>query len=340
MTQQLSRGRPKLDPSLPKYVRKSKGRFVYRPYDKQTKKPGKEVVLCAGSSTYATVWVKYEALIKPKCNSFKFLIREYLDSENFKKLADQTKTSYKKHSKQILNHSLIGGGTFGNLSLEVISPGVIRKYLDRRASTPTTANHELSFMSTVFSWGYERDRVSMNPCLRIKKFSVPPRRRYVTDKEYQIIYDMAPPYFKAAMELAYLCRLRAGEVINMKRDQIKPNGVVAKRSKGSKDTINLWSPRLRAAVDWDQSNIGSMYVIHNKRGQQIKYDNLKDQCRRLMKKANKLYGMESFTFHDLKAKGITDDKGDKQKGSGHKSAAVMEKHYNIQQELDEVESVR
>jgi hypothetical protein len=30
-----------------------------------------------------------------------------------------------------------------------------------------------------------------------------------------------------------------------------------------------------------------------------------------------------FTFHDLKAKGISDDTGDKQRGSGHKSASMM-----------------
>ena len=33
---------------------------------------------------------------------------------------------------------------------------------------------------------------------------------------------------------------------------------------------------------------------------------------------------ERFTFHDLKAKGVTDFDGDKQKAAGHKSARMAE----------------
>jgi hypothetical protein len=34
-------------------------------------------------------------------------------------------------------------------------------------------------------------------------------------------------------------------------------------------------------------------------------------------------GMEPFTFHDLKAKGVSDAKGDKLKASGHKSHRML-----------------
>ena len=34
-------------------------------------------------------------------------------------------------------------------------------------------------------------------------------------------------------------------------------------------------------------------------------------------------GVESFTFHDLKAKGVSDFEGDKKKASGHKSEAMV-----------------
>jgi hypothetical protein len=33
-------------------------------------------------------------------------------------------------------------------------------------------------------------------------------------------------------------------------------------------------------------------------------------------------GIERFTFHDLKSKGVSDTEGDKQQASGHRSAAM------------------
>ena len=41
------------------------------------------------------------------------------------------------------------------------------------------------------------------------------------------------------------------------------------------------------------------------------------------KRANSILGIEPFTFHDLKAKGVSDFKGNKQDASGHKTAAQV-----------------
>ena len=64
--------------------------------------------------------------------------------------------------------------------------------------------------------------------------------------------------------------------------------------------------------------MGQEYLVHNGKGGKVHIDAFTTEWQRLMK------GFEPrFTFHDLKAKGISDDTGDKQKGSGHRSASMI-----------------
>jgi len=58
--------------------------------------------------------------------------------------------------------------------------------------------------------------------------------------------------------------------------------------------------------------------VHNGHGIKVHTEAFSTEWQWLMK------GFESrFTSHDLKAKGISDDEGGKQRGSGHKSASMM-----------------
>lgn len=63
-----------------------------------------------------------------------------------------------------------------------------------------------------------------------------------------------------------------------------------------------------------------MPVVNNGKGQGIRLSAFKSAWQRLMNKA----ACERFTFHDLKAKGVSDFDGDKKLASGHKTAAMVE----------------
>ena len=92
--------------------------------------------------------------------------------------------------------------------------------------------------------------------------------------------------------------------------------------------MTLWSKRLSEAISKATKlpsfivPIDTQYLIHNKVGQPISKTAFDSAWRRLMKKLVKL-GIEPFTFHDLKAKGVSDFKGNKQDASGHKTAAQV-----------------
>lgn len=98
------------------------------------------------------------------------------------------------------------------------------------------------------------------------------------------------------------------------------------RSKGSKEQVIKWTPRLRNAVARAEklpSTIGTMYLIHDKRGQKIRAEAFSSAWQRVMKKATEEEGIKSFTFHDLKRRGVSDAEGDKLQASGHKSASML-----------------
>lgn len=64
-----------------------------------------------------------------------------------------------------------------------------------------------------------------------------------------------------------------------------------------------------------------MFIIHNRHGQPYTSSGFKSNWAIAKEKA----GVDC-TFHDLKAKGISDYNGDKQYFSGHKSKSDMEKY--------------
>ena len=216
----------------------------------------------------------------------------------------------------------------GALELHRVNPGLLRGYLDAR-SAPVMANRELGFLSSVFAWGIGRDMVRNkdgrvlleNPCKAVERNKEAPRSRYITDDEYRRLIEYAPIRVQIAMELAYLCRMRRGEVLSAKKSQVLPEGFDTLRTKGSKDTVTQWSPRLRQAVEAALSlpGVGSVCLLHDKRGQPIK-DTTLNAAFEKTKRATRLMDL---TFHDIKAKGVSDATGSKKGAGGHKSEAMV-----------------
>lgn len=217
------------------------------------------------------------------------------------------------------------GHTFGRVRLNSITPGALRKYLDARREdgAPVSGNREVALISVAWNWAKERDYIFLlNPCSDVKPNKEKPRDRYVTDQEYDAVYAMAPFYLKPAMELAYLCRMRRTEILTAQKSQILDEGFDTLRIKGSKDAVTRWSERLKQAVDYKAGKVGSIYIIHDKKGQKITTECFKSAWTRLKKKM-KQEGIEPFNFHDLKAKGVSDFEGDKLAASGHKDPKMM-----------------
>ena len=163
-------------------------------------------------------------------------------------------------------------------------------------------------MSRVYRWGYQRGFLyrGCNPCVGVDKFSKPQRDRYITDEEYMAIFTHATPAVKAAMEIAYLCAARVSDVLKMNWNQILDKGIFIQQGKTGIKQIKARTERLNAAVDicrnGDRMALLSgqcmVSVIHTK--------GFNEAWRKARNMASEELGRPlDCTFHDLKAKGIS-----------------------------------
>ena len=318
----MGKDRKKSNQKLPKHVYINRGRYVYiaRIDGKQQKaiKIGN-----VADTTLADVWAAYRDLTEISTDTLEYLVKQYTDSKEFK--------SKKSHAETLrtltgLLSAPVGESCFGKVKVHDITPGTIRKYLDYKNNV--TGNRSITYLSSAWSWCYERDIVTTrNPCKGVKKVKEHARTRYITDDEYKIVYDMAGHYVQVAMELAYTLRMRRGETLDLRVKDLEDEGVNTRRLKGSLNTLTLWNDRLKAAVDTglDGCLRVPMMPVVNSKGSEIHKDAFRSAWQSLMRKVmRKGLLKERFTFHDLKAKGISDFEGEggKQLAGGHKSAAM------------------
>lgn len=72
--------------------------------------------------------------------------------------------------------------------------------MDRRGlQSKNHPNQEMSCMSSVYRWGYERGYVKGNLCAWVSKFSLKSRVRYITDEDYMAICKRAYHVVRAAI---------------------------------------------------------------------------------------------------------------------------------------------
>lgn len=326
-------------PKLPKGVYKDRGIYRYKAYlgrENGKIKWGKSIRLCSVNATMSELWREFERVQGRSTDTLHWLLTTYNSSPQFKDLAVSTQVGYEGYLTVICNRK-IKTGTFGDVELRAITKRTIRKYLDSYDS-PVTANRHIQYLKAAWNWATQRyeNVPEKNPCMGVTLNKEVPRHRYVTMDEYALVYDaalsMRVPYFAYAMELAYLCRARRGEIFSLTESDIMNKGLYLERAKGSKDEVTLWTARLRAAVNGCKTiypdapvPIKGALLLHSKTGRPFRKNALDSAWQRVMAKAKKMaketgIELEHFTFHDLKARGITEHKD---KHGGHKSRKMQ-----------------
>lgn len=282
---------------------------------------GGSIRLCRADAPRSEVWAAYEALLEDdKKPSVKRMVAQFFESPDFADLAKATRGDYRKYSVPIL-------AVFGAMHPDRVEPQHLRAYMDKRGlSSRVQANREKAFFSRVFRWAFERGKVKRNPCQGVRQFREHARTRYITDSEYQAVYDAARPAVRVAMELSYLCAARKGDVLKMRWSQVGDDGIDIQQGKTGARQIKLWSPRLRAASAAAKTlsdNALGFYLVVKPDGMPYTDNGFNSAWRDAVAAAREKTGWPlDFTFHDIKAKAISDIPGssrDKQLVSGHKT---------------------
>lgn len=334
------RRRQKPNEKLPPYVYLKKGRYVRVHYDPATQKQ-REARLCAGTCTVAEVWKAYEG--GAVTNDLNGLAKRFEASPAWAALGKGTQRDYQICGRQVCAHKT-NIGPMGQVALSDWTPGLVRRYVDRRGETSVSrANHDLRWLKRLFAWAHERDYIARNPARGVKILKQEPRQRYVEDTEYAAVLLRAQvsgsSYLAPIMELAYRCRMRLCEVLDMTDADLTDAGVRVRRRKGSKGNITEWSPGLKAAVEVakrqrtvliedrgltvTEIDPKKRYLFLSRSGSRLSETTVQTAWQRLMRD-----DPARFTIHDLKRKGVSDTKGDKLKASGHRSAAML-KVYDV-----------
>jgi integrase len=120
------------------------------------------------------------------------------------------------------------------------------------------------------------------------------------------------------MEIAYLFRMRANEVRALTGDHLLKEGVFVERGKNSKNEITLWSDRLRKAISITATlrKQPSNLLFCSRSGGKVPKTSFDSAWKRIRDISLKNGLTESFHYHDIKAKGITDHET---KEGGHRS---------------------
>ena len=305
--------------------------------------------LCGPTATLSDIWQAYESQNAPLVATFATLSQDLQLTPIWRKLASSTQRDYLDCHLHICKRKISTNGLLGDLPISKWTVGLVRKYRDSRGeSSESRANKELAYIKRVFSWAYEYEKIKFNPSLGVKKLTIKPRQHYAEDRDYDFMLEIARSsaywYVWPAMEIAYLCRMRLSEVLDLTDANVLPEGLLIKRRKGSRNNITEWNPRLRAA--WDHAinkrnqiladrkqphpikSEDRHIIISERTGDKIMVTSLKTAIGRIIvatKTAATEQGIDwiPFTFHDLKRKGVSDTTGNKQDASGHRTASMM-----------------
>jgi integrase len=188
---------------------------------------------------------------------------------------------------------------FGHVILNALEPTHIAQYLQLRKSEGAAVggNRERAVLGSVISWGMRFGWCVSNPCIGVARNKEAPSRRYVTDDELRGVIDRAPPALRDLLAVAFLTGLRQGDLRELKRENITPDGIELIQSKDKKWRQISWSPRLKHFIDAALARSECEYVFVGASGRPYTMDGLQLAMKRLA---------PGFRFRELRPKAATD----------------------------------
>ncbi len=224
--------------------------------------------------------------------------------------------------------------SFGEMPPSSVTPQHVYRYLDERTQTaPVGANREVSLLCAVFTkavrWGY----IAANPARGIEKNKERPRRRYVTDAEYQVLLAHANGHVRRGIELAYLTGQRVGDLLRLQWREVHADGIHVLQAKTGTALVIEPSPALNDLLKRCRAGrVQGQTILADERGQPLSYWRLAGRFRRMVQTlvAQGLL-TEHVTFHDLRRKAGSDT-DENSKLLGHLDRRTLQRVYRVKPE--------
>lgn len=235
------------------------------------------------------------------------------------------------------------------MPIESVKPKHVYQYRDLRGHQgKSAANRDIEVLSHAFTkaieWGLCEDHPVKG---KVRKFSTPPRKRYIEDWEIKEALTVASPFLVAYIRMKLLTGLRRGDLLAIKLSDLHENGIHVTPRKTANSTgkriIISWSDELRSAVDDVrklQKKVFSIWLFHTRQGQPYINEGgyaagFSSIWQRFMGRVlTKTKVTERFTEHDLRAKVASDtDSEHARRLLGHATSEITEKVYRRRPEV-------
>lgn len=257
-----------------------------------------------------------------------YTVRDMLDrytSEVLPTLEPRTQKDYRRHLKILAT-------VFGDARPDEVLPRHIGQFLTVTKG-PIQRNRIVAVLSAVYTKAVGRWYVAdKNPCVGVERNPSRKRDRYVTDAEYAAVYALHAPRMQIAMDLALLTGQRQGDLLRLQWSKVTTEGVEFRQGKTGKRLLVTMSPDLKAVLDRAKDmlpDVPRAYVLRRRDGQPYSENGFRAIWQRAMRKYARAGG-ERFTFHDLRAKSVSDS-GSLQAAmerAGHTSMAMTRGVYD------------
>lgn len=283
---------------------------------------------------YIQALKNYAALIDTSgIETIGVLIGKYCD-KILPKRAEETRKGRMKEFKQILK-------VFDETAPRDLRASHAWEYFTARGENQA-ARHEISALSAVMGWAVKWGVIDVNPLTNIRFPGFKPRDRYITDDEFVAVRDCASPMVAIAMNIALITASRQKDIRLLDRKQIAAGMLKVVQSKGGKKVDYPFAgdleENIQAALAIEPKV--RQYVIVNRAGKPYTLDGFQTQWKRAITKALKLGLIATgFTFHDIRAKSLSDAKSleEARIRAQHSDAKITQSVYR---RLPEVASVQ
>ncbi|MEM8845372.1 MAG: tyrosine-type recombinase/integrase [Pseudomonadota bacterium] len=268
-------------------------------------------------------------------------VGELLDRYALEVIPTKALSTQKENNRQITLLRKI----FGMLPLSAIEPQHIYKFYDKRDAT-TSAKREIALFSHAFTKAVEWGYIKQHPFKgQVRIENNKPRDRYIED--WEIIECLSLKSRQGAgsvtviqeyIRLKLLTGLRKGDMLRLKKDDLKKDGIHVKTGKTGKTIIYEWSNELHQAIEKALNSrpidispfifcnrLGRSYI--NEAGESFGFDSM---WQRFMKRLlNETLVKERFTEHDLRAKVASDATNLEHARAllAHSDSKITTKHY-------------
>jgi integrase len=260
--------------------------------------------------------------------TFKEMMEKFEEEHASKKRSAAT---FKEYIKKL-------NSFFGDCTVSKISPPMINEFKNKRRSegvTGATINRHLATLRKAFNLAInEWEWVKENPVLRVSVEKEPPGRvRYLSEEEFDRLYDACPEWLKPIVLTAKHTGMRRENILSLKWEQVDlfRRVITLEHTKNDeRHGIPLNDTLLQMFLSLSKvRHLHSSYVFCHENGKRFY------EIKKGFKKALKKAGIEDFRFHDLRhcfasslvQKGV--DLYQVQRLLGHKSNAMTQRYAHL-----------